>query len=415
MKNNSIQIVEYGFLHCNDLYQEETSKSVYVKEKFFNELKQFVLENKSEGSEFLKISHKKNYGEILHAQQFVGVLQAKDGTTLEILPKITDISENVEYNKNLFLKMLIHLKNSTFKNLNFAHLKSQKNFPLLEIFITLFCDEISNLIKKGIKSAYNTRKENSFFLKGQLLFKQQITKNFIHKEKFFIEYDEFSLDIPENQLLKSAINLLIKQSKSQKNISKLQEYLFVFEGITESKNIDVDFKKIKSARGMKHYIKPLQLAEMFLQHKYICPVVGSTLAFSLLFDMNKVFENYVAHCLKKSGKYQKVKTQVSQEYLVAFPNNKFTLQPDILLINFDNSKIIADTKWKKISEIKNISQSDMYQMFAYVKKYKVGKIQLIYPKHSDLIEKFCTMYFDKEKKLSVEILFFDIEKDELCS
>jgi 5-methylcytosine-specific restriction enzyme subunit McrC len=126
VKNNLIQIVEYGFLHCNDLYQEKTSKSVYVKEKFFNELKQFVLENKSEGSEFLKISHKKNYGEILQAQQFVGVLQAKDGTTLEILPKITDISENIEYNKNLFLKMLTHLKNSTFKNINSANLKSQK-------------------------------------------------------------------------------------------------------------------------------------------------------------------------------------------------------------------------------------------------------------------------------------------------
>ena len=97
MKNkHNIQMVEYSFLYPDDNYENtenSNSKAISIDPVFFKELKQFVLENKSKGSEFLKISHKKEYGEILQAQQYVGVLQSKNGTTLEILPKITDISD----------------------------------------------------------------------------------------------------------------------------------------------------------------------------------------------------------------------------------------------------------------------------------------------------------------------------------
>lgn len=54
------------------------------------------------------------------------------------------------------------------------------------------------------------------------------------------------------------------------------------------------------------------------------------------------------------------------KHLVEEPK-KFALQPDIVITKED--KIInADTKWKIIKEEKDISQSDMYQLFAYEKE-----------------------------------------------
>lgn len=43
---------------------------------------------------------------------------------------------------------------------------------------------------------------------------------------------------------------------------------------------------------------------------------------------------------------------------------------------------IIDTKWKVLSEAKSnygISQADMYQMYAYQKKYNAKNVSLIYP------------------------------------
>jgi len=74
--------------------------------------------------------------------------------------------------------------------------------------------------------------------------------------------------------------------------------------------------------------------------------------------------------LRKSGKGLNVSLQDKGKYLVEEPN-KFALRPDIV-INEDE-QLIADTKWKMIKDEKDISQADMYQLYAYGTKYKECK------------------------------------------
>ncbi|HQJ61544.1 MAG TPA: hypothetical protein PKV35_11130, partial [bacterium] len=64
---------------------------------------------------------------------------------------------------------------------------------------------------------------------------------------------------------------------------------------------------------------------------------------------------------------------------------QFALRPDIV-ISKGEEKIILDTKWKVIESISesgrnNISQADLYQMFAYGKKYGAKTLFLIYPEN----------------------------------
>jgi 5-methylcytosine-specific restriction enzyme subunit McrC len=67
--------------------------------------------------------------------------------------------------------------------------------------------------------------------------------------------------------------------------------------------------------------------------------------------------------------------------------------------------VVADTKWKMINQNQSrinygISQSDMYQLYAYGKKHqaKNGDVHLvlIYPKHEDFI---APLHFEYEEKL----------------
>lgn len=407
--NKTIIITEYQFLQTKD-----KNGIGYINEKTFIELENFILKNESI-AQYLKITMKRPFGKVLQAQNYVGIIQTKSGITIEILPKIADVEEEKK-EKEILIKMLKTLKKSPFKNFNTANLKST-NMPLLEIFISMFLEELSKLIKKGIKSDYISKSENLKFMKGKLKVSEQIKQNYIHRERFFMEYSEFSNGRIENRLIKTTLKFLYSKSKSNSNKKRIREFLFVFDEIKISHNIKVDFDKIKINRQIKDYEQTLLWCKTFLLENSFSPYKGREIAFALLFDMNLLFESYVGNYLKKKG--LDVTLQDNKHHLAYLKGQgKFKLKPDIVINSKKNKNIvIADTKWKILSEDKTyngVSQADMYQLYAYGTKYSnCENMYLIYPKSNE-IKKVWYNYFQNEKnELNLKIIFFDLEKNEL--
>jgi len=394
--SKQLTLKEYEFLQTKD----ETHKN-YINSKIFEELENFVLQNE-ETATYLKLTSKKGFGKVLQAQNYVGLIQTKDGTTIEILPKIKNV--NIDESKTILIKMLRTLKKSPFKNFNKAELKSSK-MPLLEIFITMFLEELSALIRKGIKSDYIAKEENLRFLKGKLKMSEQIKRNSIHKERFFVEYEEFSSDRAENRLIKTTLEFLYKKSKRNKNQQRIREFLFVFDEVKRSSDIKTDFSKVKINRQMRDYESVLTYSKTFLFGNSFSPYKGSEKVFALLFDMNLLFESYVGVYLKK--KDFDVKEQDKGKYLVEQPN-LFALRPDFIINKSKDNEIVADTKYKNISSSKDISQADMYQLYAYGTKYnQTQQLYLIYPKSCDLkLDRYSYI----QDELHLEVLFFDLQK-----
>ena len=390
------------------LQYKDNTKDNFIKKDIFDSLEKFVLENEKT-AQYLKITTKNGFGKVLQAQNYVGVIQTKDGTTIEILPKIKNAT--TEKSKDILIKMLKTLKNSPFKNLSVANLKSSK-IPLFEIFISMFLEELTVLVRNGIKSDYISKEENLKFLKGKLKISEQIKYNTIHKERFFVQYEEFISNRVENRLIKTTLQFLYNKSKLNKNQQRIREFLFVFDEIEISHNIKTDFSKIKLNRQMKDYEQVLLWCKTFLFENSFSPYKGNDIAFALLFDMNLLFESFVYSYLKKSSNFQYIKSQDKTHHL-AYENGigRFRLKPDIVI---NSGKIIADTKWKILSEDKaynGVLQDDMYQLYAYGTKYdNCEKMYLIYP-FDELIIKNSYNYF-KNKELKLDILFFDVYKKE---
>ena len=390
------------------LQYKDNTKDNFIKKETFDSLEKFVLENEKT-AQYLKITTKSGFGKVLQAQNYVGVIQTKDGTTIEILPKIKNAT--IEKSKEILIKMLKTLKNSPFKNSSVANLKSSK-IPLFEIFISMFLEELTVLVRNGIKSDYISKEENLKFLKGKLKISEQIKYNTIHKERFFVQYEEFISNRVENRLIKTTLQFLYNKSKLNKNQQRIREFLFVFDEIEISHNIKTDFSKIKLNRQMKDYEQVLLWCKTFLFENSFSPYKGNDIAFALLFDMNLLFESFVYSYLKKSSNFQDIKSQDRTHHL-AYENGigRFRLKPDIVI---NGGKIIADTKWKILSEDKaynGVLQDDMYQLYAYGTKYdNCEKIYLIYP-FDELIIKNSYNYF-KNKELKLDILFFDVYKKE---
>ena len=371
-----------------------------IGKKDFGDIENFILKNSDENAPFLRIASGVG-GKFIQARNYVGVLQTKSGLTIEILPKIAN-KNDTERSKAVFIKMLRTLKNFPFKSSNLASLKTQ-NLPLLEIFISMFLCELEALVKKGIKSDYVALEENLNFLKGKLNINEQIKRNSIHKERFYVGYSEFLSDIKINRIIKTTLKFLYKKSNSSKNQQKIRELLFIFDEVSECEDYKNFFAKLVINRQVKHYEQTLLWCKIFLLNNSFTPHKGDDLAFALLFDMNALFESYVGNFIKKS--FPCTILQHSEKHLVENPKS-FRLRPDIFL----KDKFIADTKWKIISSSNDISQADLYQLYAYGKKHECSKLYLIYPKIEGVKQEFIKFGYDD--KMLLEILYFDLEKDE---
>ena len=390
MQQSQITITEF-----ERIYQHDIGK------KDFDDIENFILKNSDENAPFLRIASGVG-GKFIQARNYVGVLQTKSGLTIEILPKIAN-KNDAERSKAVFIKMLRTLKNFPFKSSNLASLKTQ-NLPLLEIFISMFLCELEALVKKGIKSDYVALEENLNFLKGKLNINEQIKRNSIHKERFYVGYREFLSDIKINRIIKTTLKFLYKKSNSSKNQQKIRELLFIFDEVSECEDYKNFFAKLIINRQVKHYEQTLLWCKIFLLGNSFTPHKGDDLAFALLFDMNALFESYVGNFIKKS--FPGTILQHSEKHLIEEPKS-FKLKPDIFL----KGKFIADTKWKIISSKDDISQADLYQLYAYGKKHPCdGKLHLIYPKIDDIRQK--TINFRYDDKMLLKILYFDLEEDE---
>jgi len=390
MKQSQLTITEFERIYQHD-----------IDKKDFKDIENFILKNSDENASFLRIASGVG-GKFIQARNYVGVLQTKSGLTIEILPKIAD-KNDAERSKAVFIKMLRTLKNFPFKSSNLASLKTQ-NLPLLEIFISMFLCELEALVKNGIKSDYVALEENLNFLKGKLNINEQIKRNSVHKERFYVGYSEFLSDIKINRIIKTTLKFLYKKSNSSKNQQKIRELLFIFDEVSECEDYKNFFAKLVINRQVKHYEQTLLWCKIFLLNNSFTPHKGDDLAFALLFDMNALFESYVGNFIKK--KFSGIILQHSEKHLVEDPKS-FKLRPDIFL----KDKFIADTKWKIISSRDDISQADLYQLYAYGKKHPCdGKLHLIYPKIDDIRQK--TMKFRYDDEMWLEILYFDLEKDE---
>ena len=98
-------------------------------------------------------------------------------------------------------------------------------------------------------------------------------------------------------------------------------------------------------------------------------------------------------------------------YLFDNPS-KFALRPDIVITRkSDNAIFVMDTKWKLLTDNPQsnygISQSDMYQMYAYQKKYTSENVTLLYPL-SDRINPDADISFKSNDDVIVNVRFVDL-------
>jgi 5-methylcytosine-specific restriction enzyme subunit McrC len=273
----------------------------------------------------------------------------------------------------------------------------------------MFLDEVSLLTKQGLKASYTPVEANERFYKGKLLASQNIKYNLVSRERFFVRYDDFTINRAENRLIKSTLRFLLKQTADSRNRQNAARLLTFFESVDCSASYEADFSKCISDRSMSHYDKALSWCRVFLRGNSFTAFTGSEVALALLFPMEKVFESFIAAKFRKHiGSGISLRTQDTRYSLFDSPTRAFALRPDLVLESGGRT-VVLDTKWKLLSDNarnSGISQSDMYQMYAYSKKYDADGIVLLYP-HSDSVSR-SEIRYTSDDNVKVDVSFIDL-------
>ncbi|UTA69077.1 McrC family protein [Emticicia sp. 21SJ11W-3] len=405
----TIVIAEFGVIRkASDFHLPVDSFSeVFVSDKVFLQIKSFVF---SYANDLLFTYAAQRGKEQLRVKNYVGLIPISESVQIEILPKTA--AGSTKESRQILLKMLQRIP--SYQVLSKAHVAAS-HLPLLEIYAVVFQDELEKLLRTGLGRKYEKTETNEAFIKGKVLIAKNMRQNLMKQHTFYVSYDDFVDDIPQNRILKTCLFRLKAMAFSSLTRQRIWQNLSVFEGINLSDNLHRDF--IKSHVPNPHferYQHLLQWAGVLLARQSFLPFSGNYNQLSLLFPMEVLFENYIGSLFYKYiPDTYRVKLQDRRKHLVMKhkENARFRLIPDIVIENEAGEAMIFDTKWKLIDASKNkhnygIEQADLYQMYAYGKKYNARKLFLIYPANENFREPL--EVFDYDEDLVLHVIPFNL-------
>lgn len=318
--------------------------------------------------------------------QYCGLVQLGD-ITLEILPKIHGKESSPGACRESLILMLRKAGLLKIHKPGAADVNLQKH-TLLDIFIHDFCQQLNQQLVQGALRKYISREENIGVLKGKLLSHMQFRHNLAHKERLYCQYDELSEDIFINQTIKFTLKLLLPRARSPRIKNEITRLLYAFDNVTDRQVSSTDVEQVTLGRNEKRFHDILRLCAIFIKSLNPGTGAGNSRVFSLLFDMNQLFEAWVAAILKPLALQLgwKLKEQGPKRYMAYradIDKSVFQMKPDICFVDRSgNPVLIVDTKWKLLAteDAKlGVSQADLYQMQAYGNRYGVPYLCLVYP------------------------------------
>lgn len=397
-----IQVFEHDKLTSKSL----CSKGEELGDKIIDKLWQYNDSNKNIYFEAIRHGVKfKNY---------VGVIQI-GGTTIEILPKADKLNTTSATEKdvwhNVLLKMLAHCKKIKVNAVSEASLRKRYQ-SLLDLYFEVYLNEVNQLVQQGLIKKYNQNRGNVLALKGRLDFAKNIQQNVIRQERFFTTHQVYDYNHLANQILYKALKVLKTISNNSYLIDGINRLLANFPEINEIEINKSHFDKITTNRKTASYNEALKIAKMILLNYSPDIKGGDENMLALLFDMNKLWEEYIYRMLLK---VDDPSLKVNFQNRDKFWESK-VIKPDIVITKTEVIKgekkenhFIIDTKWK-IKEFAEPDDDDLKQMYVYNMYWKSEKSMLLYPTTKELTTDFGKFHKGRENDNLCKMGFVKVMK-----
>lgn len=350
--------------------------------------------NRAAGAEILRARPSIHHRQ-LESTQFVGVIRLGKHT-IQVLPKThrsTNRAESVREATRNLLHMLSYAADVEINEQGVAPLLRHE-VDWFEILTHLFATHLADLWSRGAPHAYRTVDQELGCIKGQWRLTDQLRRP-ASQHRLYVRYDEFTPDTDVNRILRYVVEHLARLSRDGRNVRQLRTLREWMDDVTLMPHVTAaDVRPGLITRLNQAYTPLLNLARLFLQSDSLQLATGDADAFSFVFDMNVLFQEFVIGFIRRHRRQilpagaeswqLRPQSQGISLHLAHETDGKkaFLLLPDLVVKAGHQHPLLVDTKYKRLDPRQphyGVSSADIYQMHAYATRFQAQRVVLLYP------------------------------------
>lgn len=235
-------------------------------------------------------------------------------------------------------------------------------------------------VEQGLLRGYVGVDERLRTIRGRIRFGDQIARLAALPLPVEVSYDDYTADVAENRLLKSATLALLRLPRvpapARRRLLKLRALLDEVTPLERPREPELPV----FTRLNQRYRAALCLAHLALRGASVGARRGTTEAVAFSFDMNRVFEDFLSVALREAFRPH------GGELRAQLPGSldrggRVPIRPDITWWVDGAAKAVVDAKHKQL-RVSGSPSDDAYQMLAYCTALDLHRGYLVYAAHS---------------------------------
>ena len=237
-------------------------------------------------------------------------------------------------------------------------------------------------IHQGLLPGYIAVEESSPVLRGRLRESEQLHRHHGLPLPLEIRHDEFTIDIPENQILRTACERMLSVPRVDVESQRmLRRLLRDFADVTPLSRRD-PVPRWQPTRLNARYHPALRLAELVLRATSIEHGPGGIAVNGFLLDMPRLFEDFVTVALREALVARYGGRVVGQDRSYLDEATQVVLRPDIVWKIGGTAVAVVDAKYKA-EKPAGYPNADLYQLLAYCTVLGLRNGHVVYAKGNE--------------------------------
>lgn len=365
--SRTLEVFEHGKLHV-------TEGPAGLRPHEFDALVRF---NDAHDGKYFEVGHR-----WIRTTSYVGYVEVGE-LAIEVMPKADRDAPSTRVWREGLIEMLRVAMGLRLERLSSATQQVTRS-PLLDLIAQAYLAELQPLIHEGLAKGYRTAQGNGSVFRGRLAMPRHLRENIARADRFFVEYQTFDHDIIVNRLLAAALEVLSWAALSSGVASAVDAALAAFPEVELNGLTGAMFDRVRLSRATQRYANALTYARMIIAQQGPQLRNGRERVFALLFDMNALWEQYIAVLLRRSAPSGlTVHTQERHAFWTPEHRGVRRVRPDIVVrrAGSGDTILVIDTKWK-VPTAGLPSDEDLKQMFVYNELLHATRSVLLYPQTS---------------------------------
>jgi 5-methylcytosine-specific restriction enzyme subunit McrC len=254
----------------------------------------------------------------------------------------------------------------------------QDQVDLWPAMAQVFTRQADRALERGVLQGYRTEEASQLVMRGRLRETEQLRRRPGLAIPLEVRYDEYDIDIPENQILRTASERLLRVPRlpapSVRRLRHLAGRLADVQRLVPGQPLPAT----PSSRINCRYQQALVLARMILRSRSVDVLDSGVRATGFIVNMNAVFEDFITVALSEALAPHGGRCVTQDKRHRLDVGGRIKLIPDLVRYGTDgHPQAVVDAKYKSESPA-GYPYADVYQLLAYCTALRVPVGHLIY-------------------------------------